>query len=77
MMDALTDERYIVITKLTLCTLCSGELKQAITPKLGKAELQFLCTAYLPNEIYIPAKFHVDTFVLLDLCNRQVKGTDI
>jgi hypothetical protein len=34
--------------------------KRAITKKFGKAEFKFLCTAYLPIEIYLPAKFHVD-----------------
>ena len=35
----------------------------AITPKLGKANLRFLITALLLNEIYlhVPTKFHVDT----------------
>jgi hypothetical protein len=34
--------------------------QRKITPKLGKAELWFLCTAHLLNEIYLPTKFHVD-----------------
>jgi hypothetical protein len=35
--------------------------QRAITPKLGKAELRFFCTALLSNEINLPTKFHVDT----------------
>jgi hypothetical protein len=31
-----------------------------MTPKLGKAKLWYFCTAFLPNEIYLPTKFHVD-----------------
>jgi hypothetical protein len=34
--------------------------QRAITPKLGKAEIPLLGTAQLPNEIYLPTKFHVD-----------------
>jgi hypothetical protein len=36
------------------------KVESAITPKLGKAELRFLCTAHKPNEIYLPPQFHVD-----------------
>jgi len=35
--------------------------QRAITPKLGKAELCFLCTVLLFNEIYLPTKILVDT----------------
>jgi hypothetical protein len=38
---------------------CKNE-QRAITSKLGKAELRFLSTALLPNEVYLPTKFHVD-----------------
>ena len=40
---------------------CKNEKKKAITSKLGKAELRFLCTALLLNEIYLPTKFLVET----------------
>ena len=33
--------------------------------------LQFLCTALLLNEIYLPIKFLVDIFVVSELCTRQ------
>ena len=32
--------------------------KRAITKKLSKQELQFMCTAFPLNEIYPPTKFH-------------------
>jgi hypothetical protein len=35
--------------------------KRPITQKIGKAELQFFCNAYLSNDIYLPTKFLVDT----------------
>jgi hypothetical protein len=35
--------------------------QRAITLKLGKAEFLFLCNAHLPNDIYIPTNFHVDS----------------
>jgi hypothetical protein len=46
--------------------LCSGQkiiLKnnRAITEKLCRVELSFLCTALFLNEIYAPMKFQVDT----------------
>jgi hypothetical protein len=47
----------------------SKNKQMAITPKLVK--LQFLCTAYQPDEIYLPTKFHVDTFS--ELCPGQEK----
>jgi len=34
--------------------------KRAITPKVWSLRLWFLCTALLPNVIYIPMKFHVN-----------------
>jgi hypothetical protein len=33
--------------------------QRAITPKLGKTELWFLCTVHLLNEMYLPTKLHV------------------
>jgi hypothetical protein len=44
--------------------------ERAITPKLGKAELQFLCTALLSNEMYLPTKFHVDIFYSFRVMSR-------
>jgi hypothetical protein len=47
--------------------LCPGQSskcenkQRGIIKELGKAELRFLCTAHLLNEIYLPIKFHVDT----------------
>jgi len=40
---------------------CKNKLS-AITQKLGKAELRFLCTMLQLNEIYLSIKVLVDTF---------------
>jgi hypothetical protein len=39
----------------------SKKKQRAITPKLGKAELWFFCTALLLHKIYLHTKFHVNT----------------
>jgi hypothetical protein len=54
---------FISLIGSELCPKQSSKCKikqWAITPKLGKTELWFFCTAILPNEIYLPTKFHVD-----------------
>jgi hypothetical protein len=42
--------------------LCPGQdfLKGEIIKKWGLSELGFFCTALIPNEIFLPTKFHVD-----------------
>jgi hypothetical protein len=65
--------RYIYLQSYMLISLISYTLEfcpgqsskcknkqRAIIQKLGTAELRFLCTANLLNEIYLSAKFHVD-----------------
>jgi hypothetical protein len=52
----------ITLIVLELCPRQSSKSKneqRAIIQKLGIAELQFLSTANLLNEIYLSAKFHV------------------
>jgi hypothetical protein len=54
----------IPLIVLELCPRQSSKCKnkqRAIIQKLGKADLWFLCTAHLLNEIYLHTKFHVDT----------------
>jgi len=48
--------------------------RRAITPKLGKAELGFLCTAFLLNKLYLPTKFLVNTFCGLRVMSRTKCG---
>jgi hypothetical protein len=56
-----------MLIPLILLELCPGQSskcknkQRGIIQKIGKAELRFLCTAHLLNEIYLPTKFHVDT----------------
>jgi hypothetical protein len=38
------------------CSNCKNE-QRSVTQKLGNAELRFLSTAHLPNEIYLPTNF--------------------
>jgi hypothetical protein len=45
--------------------------QRAITPKIGKIELWFFCTALLFNEIYLPTEFHVD----ISYSIRVISGT--
>jgi hypothetical protein len=55
-----------MLVSLKVLKLCRGQSSKcknergAVTPKIGQ-ELWFLYTAHLPNEIYLPTKFHVDT----------------
>jgi hypothetical protein len=55
-----------MLIPLIVLELCSGQSSKSenkqrgIIKKLGKAELRFLCTAHLHNEIYLPTKIHVD-----------------
>jgi hypothetical protein len=56
-----------LLIPLVVLLLCPGQSskckneQRAITPKLGKVELWFFCTALLLNEIYQPTKFLVYT----------------
>jgi hypothetical protein len=56
----------MLITPIVL-ELCPGQTskcknkQRAIIQVLDKADLRFLCTAHLLNEIYLPTKIHVDT----------------
>jgi hypothetical protein len=65
-MRSIYPQRFILIA-LSVLELCPGQSSKctnkhrAIIQKLGKAELRFLCTTHLLNEIYLPTKFHVDT----------------
>jgi hypothetical protein len=57
--------------------LCPGQSskstnkQRAIIQAIGKAELRFLCTAHLLNEIYLPTKFHVVPLIVLELWLSQ------
>jgi hypothetical protein len=44
-------------------TKCKNE-QRTITPKLGKTMLRFLCTAHLPNEIYVASTYKVSCWYL-------------
>jgi hypothetical protein len=65
---------------LVVSELCPGQCskcKRAITPKLGNAELRFLCTAHLPNENYLPIQsYMLIPLVVSELCPGQKKRTD-
>jgi hypothetical protein len=53
-----------LLISLVVSELYPGQIKnekRAITKKLGKAELQFLCNALLLTEIYLSTKFLVHT----------------
>jgi hypothetical protein len=60
-------QQSFILISLIVSELCPGQSskgkneQRAITQKLGKAELGFLNTAHLPNNIYLPTKFHDDT----------------
>jgi hypothetical protein len=43
--------------------------QRAITQKSTKIELWFLCTALLPNEIYLTQSFMLITLIVLELCS--------
>jgi hypothetical protein len=49
-----------------LSELCPGQYSKfkyeqmAINPKSRQGRVMFFSTALLPNEIYLPTKFHVD-----------------
>ena len=45
--------------------------QRAITKKLSKRELWFLCTALPLDEIYPPMKFHNRTSIVLEICSGQ------
>ena len=47
----------VVVSLLCLGRSSNVNKQRAITQKLGNAELRFLCTALLLNEINIPAEF--------------------
>jgi hypothetical protein len=55
-----------MLISLKVLELCPGQMskskykQRAITSKQGKAELWFFRIALLPNETYLPTKFHVD-----------------
>jgi hypothetical protein len=71
-----------MLIPLIVLELCPGQSskcknkQRGIIPKLGKAELWFLCTAHLPNEIYQPTQFHVDTSCCFKVMSRTRKRTD-
>jgi hypothetical protein len=62
-MSDLGKTRKFVFANINWVTVCPGvkNKQRAIIQKLGKAELLFLCTAHLLNEIHLPTKGHVDT----------------
>ena len=63
-------------------SMCKNE-QRVITPKYSNAELQFLCSALLLNEIYLstilPTKFYVDTCFSCRIMSktRECRWTDV
>ena len=45
--------------------------QRAITRKLIKQELRFMCTALLLDEIYPPTKFKPIASIVLEICTEQ------
>ena len=45
--------------------------QRAITQKLSKQELRFICTALPLDEIYPPTKFHTIASIVLEICSGQ------
>jgi hypothetical protein len=68
---ALSTHKIYCCNCLVVSQLCPGQsskctnAQMTITPKLGKAELWFFCTALQFNEIYLSAKCHNDRYLLL------------
>jgi hypothetical protein len=65
--------------KVYLVSYVLDKVQSAITPKLGKAELRFLCTAHKPNEINLPTQFHDDNFysyrvMFCSKCKNEQRG---
>jgi hypothetical protein len=61
-----------IVSKICLGQSSKCKIKQrALTSKLGKTELWFLCNAHLLNEINIPTKFHVDTSCCYRVMSRS------
>jgi hypothetical protein len=58
---------FIVLKMCPGQSLKSKMNKGAITPKLWKEEILFLCTALLLCETYLSAKLQVDTFNISQL----------
>jgi hypothetical protein len=56
---------------LSRTTLKSKNKQRAITPELGKAELWFLCTAYIYIYIYLQS-FMLILLIVLQLCPEQI-----
>jgi hypothetical protein len=71
---------YIVLTPFIVLKLCPGHNskneQKAITPKL-EIELRFFCTALLPNDIYLPTKFLVNTPSFLSYVPDKVQGVKV
>jgi hypothetical protein len=69
-----------MLISLRVLEFCSGQSskwkieQRVITQKSGRAELRFLYTAHLPNEIYQATKFHVDTSCCLGGMSRTRKA---
>jgi hypothetical protein len=60
-----------------LCPGRNSEYKnkqRAITRKLDKAVLRFLCTAHLPNRVCLLTKLHVDTSCCYRVMSRTRKA---
>ena len=57
--------------KLTMSTLCSGELEKGNNSKLRQAKLKFICTALPLDEIYPPTKFHNHSLYSLGDMHRK------
>ena len=51
--------------------------QRAITQKLSKRELLFLCTALHLDEIYLPTKFHNHSSIVLEICSGQKSSMKI
>ena len=51
--------------------------QRAITQKLSKQELQFMCTALSLGEIYPPTKSITIASIVLEICSRQKSSMKI
>jgi hypothetical protein len=69
-----------MLIPLIVLELCAGQSskcknkQRAMIQKLGQAELRFLRTAHLLNEIYPSTKFHVDTSCCFKIMSRTRKA---
>jgi hypothetical protein len=75
-MRAMWHQSFLLITPIVSeiylghCSKC----KRTITPKLGRNELRFFCTALLLNKIYLLIKIFLDNSCSFRVMSRTRKG---